>query len=436
MSTPQSDPIVEFSMFITKATQDPEAKTMRWSAVTSDTERDLTTERMSVVLFRNFIKRIESEEPAPEPLQSKAWQGGKPYMSLAHYLDLDGYGIVGMADSVFVDNQLLKAKGTFGNSLNPKLAEAAFAAVRKDIKSDTPQEQRIRISIAFADYQHTHGDFVFKRKSLADTCPVCEAGQRVTEYQDGHLVHFALTRVPANPRTKVGLEEKSMATQLEDATSIVGEEVAKELEEKSKVLVGKSEVLVVKSEDTIASAPTTIAAIVGDPWNALEVVTGNIMEGAGKPTDKAAAVRQAIQDFRNMFNVAKSIREEVKPMTHVLDDSIAALKAAYDGVAADPAKSRNEKLTAVQEPLNALAASIKRSIDGNTPVDVDAIVQQAVEKAMQAFQGQIAQIQAPTLSAPAPRQITMASMATQPVQPQGPLTLHDIVRRSVLGPNA
>jgi hypothetical protein len=56
-----------------------------------------------------------------------------------------------------------------------------------------------------------------------------------------------MTRVPANKRTKMEVE-RSMTTKKEDATSIIGEELAEEIDVMAK-MVGKSEALVVKTED-------------------------------------------------------------------------------------------------------------------------------------------------------------------------------------------
>src|SRR3990170_239999 len=75
-------------MAITKASFDPSSGEMRWVAVTSDTDPDSYNERMSLELYRSFLKRIQTSEPAPEVLRSSFWQGGLPYLSVSHYLDL------------------------------------------------------------------------------------------------------------------------------------------------------------------------------------------------------------------------------------------------------------------------------------------------------------------------------------------------------------
>jgi hypothetical protein len=117
-------------------------------------------------------------------------------------------------------------------------------------------EERVRISIAFIDWAHEHeGTGEFTRKSLTDRCSLCADGHGEKVYKAGHLVHLALTRIPAYPTATIDLEEKSMSDSKrhKDAASIVGK-YADELEEEDK-LVGRSAdnidpaAVVVKRED-------------------------------------------------------------------------------------------------------------------------------------------------------------------------------------------
>jgi len=242
--------LVEMSMFITKATQDPKTGERRWAASASNTGLDAYGTRMSVALFNDFVRRINAGELVPEQFRSKAWQGGQPYVSIAHYPDLDGWGIVGRARETYVDGTYLKAKGTFDNPDDPALVEAAYQSVKADIANNVPVEQRVRISIAFLDWQHIHNSsFVFTRHTLDDKCPQCEAGIGGKVFDAGQLVQLALTRVPATKNTSVELEEQSMTTQLADAASIVGEELAEELDKRTKgELVTQSEAVIVRSD--------------------------------------------------------------------------------------------------------------------------------------------------------------------------------------------
>jgi cation transport regulator ChaB len=240
--------IVEVSLTITKASVQKDG-TMRWCATCSDTEPDGTGERTSLPLFRDWIERTESGNgvdflPAPRV----------PFLGLSHYPDLDGSGEAGVTQKMYVDGKQFKAAGAF-QADNP-LGKALFEAVRSEleaVKKGGEIEQPIRISAAWWDLEHSHGNFVFARRSLFDTCPMCAEGTGGKQYLKGQLDHFAATRVPINPRTELGLEEKSMVTRKDDAASIVGDDLAEELEGKAKELVGKSETvqdgLVVKADE-------------------------------------------------------------------------------------------------------------------------------------------------------------------------------------------
>lgn len=250
--------VVEFSLTITKASFDPKTNQRRFVATASDTDMDSFGESMSMELFNDFIDRANRKEKPPEYFCSEFWSGGMPYLSVAHYFDLDGRGAVGTVSDIYIDGKQLKAKGVF---LNTPLAIAAYEAVKRSINEKAEAlddaQKKIRISIAFLDYGHQHGENppFFRRAGTNVRCPYCADGQNSIKYLKGHLIHLALTRVPVNTRTEIigGEVDKSMAqiqTRKDDAASIVGEELAEELEKESQ-LVGKSEVaeLVVKSEE-------------------------------------------------------------------------------------------------------------------------------------------------------------------------------------------
>ena len=225
-------------LFINRVSQDPQTGVRRWYSTSSGIKRDLYDERMSTGLFKDFIKRIESREIPPEPFISKAWNGGLPYVGIAHYLDLDGDGIAGKAEKTWVDGTHLKMRGTFEDN---ELGNAAYESVQRDIENKVPPEERVRVSIAFIDWGHEHeriGQFV--RKSLMDRCSFCEQGLGEKIYRKGHLVHLALTRQPAYPEADIQLEVKSMSQRKADAASIVGDELAEDLEKKSDTLTARS----------------------------------------------------------------------------------------------------------------------------------------------------------------------------------------------------
>lgn len=234
--------ITEFSMRIERASYDKATNERRWRAVASDTDEDKRKDSMSLQLFNDFISRIDTGELVPEQYQSDFWKGGMPYVSVSHYSDLNGDGVPGVIDAVYIDGTYLKAKGRFND--NP-LGRKCFEAICADLyNKENGQDKKVRVSIGFLDWSHQHksNGFVFNRKGESDICPECLKDLLSGEdegkvFLSGQLVHLALTRVPANERTSVEVD-KAMAdeirTRKDDATSIVGEELATELEEKTK----------------------------------------------------------------------------------------------------------------------------------------------------------------------------------------------------------
>lgn len=221
--------LVEVSLTITKANL--KDGVMRWQAVTSDTLPDSTGEATSLALFQDWVERIETGKTVdwlPPPR--------KPFLGVSHYSDLEGFGEAGIAEKGYVDGNRFRASGIFKEE--SPIGPAVFQTLKSELEK--PVDKPIRISAAWWDIEHSHGSFIFTRKSLNDVCPMCvkKVGNKV--YLKGQLDHYATTRVPINPRTSLALTERAMTTRKEDAETIIGEELAEELEEKSK-LVGKSE---------------------------------------------------------------------------------------------------------------------------------------------------------------------------------------------------
>lgn len=230
---------------------------MYWSAVGSDVDWDLYGEKMSLELYKSMISKINNKIPPPEfyrdEVTSDYWQGGMPYLSIAHFSDGNGKAVPGEVHKLYVDGKKLKAKGLLFE--NP-LGTAVWKSLKKDELNykNLIDEDRIRISIAFIDLAHKHGESgeIFHRKSKTDVCAECRSGKGEKIYLDGYLVHLALTRVPVNPRTLMEIDnpmakKSKPETRKEDAESILGdpnlveEVVEATLETKSDVLVEMSE---------------------------------------------------------------------------------------------------------------------------------------------------------------------------------------------------
>lgn len=255
----------EFALTIKRISIDPVTQEKRWKADTSDVVEDTRGDNMTVELFKSFTDRISRNEPAPVEFKSEFWDGGMPYLSVSHYSDQNGKGVPGQVDVVYIDGRFLKAKGTFSNT---PLGEAAWKAVLKDKETDRPD--KVRISIGFLDFGHIHksNNYVFKRQSVEDDmCPEClkeiiteaitgEKSSAGKAYTDGMLVHLAMTRVPVNKRTSISpdLEVRAeMTTRKEDAASIIGDELATEIEEAELKLKSKS---LVEFSDVVEEAKT------------------------------------------------------------------------------------------------------------------------------------------------------------------------------------
>jgi hypothetical protein len=236
--------VSELSMYVVKANiKDGE---MRLRMTSSDTGKDAYEEAMSTELFDDFLAHIRDEDEIPEAFKSviaeETWDGGMPYVSIAHYKSgKDGVNIPGVVKSIYRDGKVLKATAVLHDT---PLGRAVFKSLQKDLVEK--RDDKVRVSIGFLDLSHSHGDkYTFVRKALGDKCPLCKEGVGDKIYKKGHLVHLALTRVPANPRTDVEVE-KSMTTKREDAESIIeDEEVIKGLDLKSQA----EDVLVIKSDN-------------------------------------------------------------------------------------------------------------------------------------------------------------------------------------------
>lgn len=231
---------------------------MRWVARASDTLKDDYDTRMSRQLFENFIKRARA-------------QGKLPYLGVSHYGALGDAGIGGDCTSMWIDGIVFKAKGTFRDS---SIGRALFGTVVRERNDPSiSADHKARISIGFVDLKHSHGNFVFSRRSLSDVCPVCASGVNPTVYLDGQLIHFGVTRVPVNRRTTIDagghvMRSDQKITRRDDAASIIGDDLADELEKLTQAGFtddelgpGQSQAMVVKADATDQSdqpAPTQL----------------------------------------------------------------------------------------------------------------------------------------------------------------------------------
>jgi hypothetical protein len=430
-------------MFISKASEDPESGEKRWAAVASDTDLDAFNDRMSLELFSDFIERIDADEEVPSQFASEVWKGGMPYLGLAHYMDLDGAGIVGDPSSVYVDGNRLKSKGVFRDT---PLGAAAFEAVKLDQKNGIDPDERIRISIAFIDWAHDHGEEPFVRESLETDCDMCSEGKGDKIYKSGQLVHLALTRVPVNERTPIWLEERAMPkTMKEDALAVLGddgEDIVDELDELSKKKKRKtyrSKAVVVKSDEEkdepaeeeekepelVEKSPfggaTSFDDVekflkdeeevfeVMDHFMVLDSILFNI-QMSDEIDDRPNAMSQAVSDFKSRVDSAvkrsltvraatmflESENEEGEPMTEK-EKEIVEEEPKVEEAPATPLDEKLEKfksavmeaaegdgpvedrLKAIQPSLNELAETVKVTVEGEEVANATVIASAVAE---------------------------------------------------------
>lgn len=485
MSNTNKPLVSEFSFTITKATYDKVTDERRWAGTLSDTAKDVFDEKMSLQLFQEFITHVTQNDPIPEPFQTEYYKGGMPYVSLSHYPDLNGKAVLGKTTDLYIDGKMLKAKGNFEDT---PLGRAAFNAVCKSLYDTTEKDKKpVRLSIGFLDMGHVHGDKEFIRHSLKDVCPMCLDNIGDKEYRSGYLVHEALTRVPANPRTEIVAEVTKMAdikTQLEDAVSIVGEELAAGVD-KENTMVGKSEALVIKSEDV----PPEAHSVTVDANGVVLATSGSIPEEKKDAPVDMSEVDEHPQEVVTptpvwavgMTNMLKQVLEKVTPVTpvsqksavekvvqndtvstpsHPLSSVTAELMSIYDNTCANKNLDNTQKLKVIQDAYSKLGGEIQRTVteipevlqsESTTEVKSSVMIAEAVSKAvsekLQPLVDQVSLItqQMGTIqgtksvvsSIPQRRSIDPTLVQQQQSQVSRPKSetprLHDIIQRS-LGP--
>lgn len=434
--------VVFASMYVTKAAQDPKTGEMRWQCTSSDTLPDQYDDEMTVELYQSFIDRIESGELVPEAYRSEFWQGGMPYVSLSHYSDGNGANVPGMVTSLYIDGNKLKAKGIMNDT---PLGRASFKALQETLNQKSLTREPVRVSIGFLDYAHEHKatGTKFIRKNISDVCPEClkmyqEQGKlRGLRYLSGHLIHKALTRVPVNPRTLMEID-RAMTTQKEDAASIVGEELAEQIDAVEAELNVPQKALVTKSEESTAvdtvtngnyvQADSGVAPLGSTTWMASPLVD------LSPVLDRINALEET---FKSLLTV--------KPEPHVLDAVIADFKSAYDGVD----KSRAENLQSLNPVWEQFASVVKASFGtgdgtGSSDTSVADMVKSEVQAAVQPLLDgmailteQLKSQSVQTPGVPVQRGITQlvvndpAKIARSQGEQNRPLTLREQIRQSV-----
>ena len=469
---PKAD-LCNVEMIITKANLQPDG-TMRWQAVTSDTSPDNLKDMTTLSLFQDWIERIEDKirtEWLPPPR--------KPFIGLSHYSDLGGLGEAGLTEAAYIDSNRFKAKGTFYTDKSHPLGKALFNALRREgdlIQRGNTIAKPIRISAAWWDISHSHGDFIFTRKSLLDVCPMCEQGAGDKVFLKGQLDHFAATRVPINPRTSIALQERAMTiTKREDAISIIeDEELVDEIDKLEKAqLTGKSETILVTKAKTVKpkdeeeddktstrdepmeedvegetgkKAPpfakkhrsliTLSEALEQSPsrFDALRMVEESALELP--ESEQLGVLKNAIAELGNELIAVRSAAGDlylIESLSRPLGEKMTTYEQFLETVqnTLQGEGTKDQKAAVLQEALNNVASALKTDLEGTPSEQPNGDIAQAIKAALTPLTEQISMLNArlavpaiqPAYQAyPVQRSLSAPVVNQQPQQPSLPIS--------------
>lgn len=195
---------------------------MHFETTVSNDEWDRQDERLTIELFEDFIRREEIEKME----QGDAYK--PPFVSVSHYNTRSGD-----VNEQWIQGNRFKTRGILYDDKHGRALFKAVLEERLKLMKGEEVEKPIKVSIGFFPYA--------TRK---------EDGKIV--YIKGEFHHEAATRVPVNEDTSFDeVTEKAMPiTKKEDAASIIGLDLAEELEveERSRKEKGELKDLVIKAE--------------------------------------------------------------------------------------------------------------------------------------------------------------------------------------------
>jgi cation transport regulator ChaB len=379
-------------MWITKAVKGRDG-VMRWNATVSKFAVDNQGDEVTPEFFKYAARQVESGlRPAPVLCVSHI-DKGRP----------GDEWTPGDVEALYVDGNQPKAKGTFRDT---PLGRAAYKSVRKDWSDKTPDDQKVRISMGFFDEGSER--LVTRMEDGTE-----KVGRR---FLRGWIKHLALTRVPVveETRIKAGLEEKSMpaTTKKEDATSIVGDELAEQLLPGQAEKANLTDGMIVKGDD---AEPEEQKAKKPE------------MEDEEPDEEMDGEDYEEEDEDEKEDKKAKSIATQSAPTPHdvavaaFVDDFATKCKAVLltDG-------DRTDKFKALQEHINTFGEGVVELVKGSTPPssrDIADVVAEAVQAAVVPLQDQLAGVKAElddlkqkaTLSAsgtpPAPKPVSLDTKA-------------------------
>lgn len=230
-----------------------------------------------------------------------------------------------------------------------------------------------------------------------------------------------------------------MTTRKEDAASIVGEELAEELEAKNNSLVGKSEALVIKAEDEDVTlvvdtpAPIIEEAKSGKPPKDddddedMDTDSDDDDEADEKDGKKKKEYKKKSVATDEVLEVVKSLAVDVAQLkaavivetpTHPLHESLETFKSDYSAALKMSDLNPDEKLRLIQQSFDALGQRVIETIKAPQPAPEPSPINDMAKAFSEALQplmlsmdmlsAKIQQLEAKAVVAP---------VGTRPVQP-------------------
>jgi hypothetical protein len=176
-----------------------------------------------------------------------------------------------------------------------------------------------------------------------------------------------------------------MTTRKEDAESIVGEELAEELEHEAK-LVGKSEAVVERTDDDeelveveVSEPEVEEVSVEGENIETPEEEVAEL-EVASLPVEDVAPEETEIQalsrEVRELIGIIKPPEKE----PHLFDTVFGELRAQYDEVM-EMDLSPDEKLQLLQDPFTELGNVLRSGVSATPARETQEVVPDVVTKA-------------------------------------------------------
>lgn len=270
----------------------------RWAATVSKFEVDGEGDEVTKAFYEKVIDKIDKGIHPYPALVVSHYDDGRADVALEPVPEVFKAGI---ATALYVDGDKPKAKGIFTDS---PLGNAAYEAIKSDLASKLPHEERARISMAF-------------RPDIDNGIEKADDGH--LKYTDGIIRHFALTRVPIVKETEIMVQKSSVVrkTRFDDAKTIVGEELATELDKAYKS-ISKSKSA---TEDTlIEKAKTGDAAqkhMINGKFSMGDCISTKLSEGKDRKQAIAICLSMAQDkptlkmDMMEMFDIEACKQEYI-----------------------------------------------------------------------------------------------------------------------------